>query len=248
MRLLVHKNIIENKKKRTMSEEVMTSRAIVLNFMDMMKQFLSALREVYPECSKVVGYDVAFTLKTSGKTIEQMETLGIEAMEEYHKVMEPYYARCTRRDESLIRENIEFLDALDLPRKWNSDMHPETKDAIWEFIIQLNNFCCLNSWTRNIVPAPLMSVITSNATEMANKIKSGEMKMSDFNVMQLSQQIMESVDARDLEALGASLQAGNGFDIGSMYTMLTSMMSATESSESHDIGSLLRSMIPSFEK
>ena len=91
----------------------LTSRAISLNFMDMMKQYLSALREVYPECARVVAYDVAFTLQTSGKTAEQMEVLGDEAMQEYHAIMAPWYSRCTRRDETLLDEDIEFLTNLD---------------------------------------------------------------------------------------------------------------------------------------
>ena len=178
--------------------ETLTSRAIVLNFMDMMKQFLSALREVFPECPKVMGYDVAFTLKTSGMTPVQMEVLGEEAMCAYHEVMSPWYTRCTRRDESLLREQNEFLFELDLPAKWNAGMHPDTKSAIWEYINQLNNFCCLMSWTRDVVPPNIMTAITTNASEMAEKIKSGEMRMSDFNVMDLSQKIMGSVDPHEL--------------------------------------------------
>ena len=151
--------------------ETLTSRAIVLNFMDMMKQFLSALREVFPECPKVMGYDVAFTLKTSGMTPVQMEVLGEEAMCAYHEVMSPWYTRCTRRDESLLREQNEFLFELDLPAKWNAGMHPDTKSAIWESINQLNNFCCLMSWTRDVVPPNIMTAITTTASEMAEKIK-----------------------------------------------------------------------------
>jgi hypothetical protein len=227
-----------------MDSEGLTLRTITLNFMDMMKQFLTALREVFPECPKVVAYDVAFTMKTAGKSLEQMEDLGVEAMEKYHEVMSPWYVRCTRRDETLLGERIEFLDELDLASKWGADMHPDTKDTIWEYINQLNNFCCLASWTRDIVPPNIMSTITSNATEMAEKIKSGEMTMSDFNIMDLSRKIMGSVDPEELEQLGQSLQAGRGFDIGSMYAMVSNMMPETECG-GVSIGSMLNSMLSS---
>lgn len=227
-----------------MSDNNLTRRAIVLNFMDMMKQFLTAMREVFPDCPKVVAYDTAFTLRTIGKTPDIMEEMGVEAMREYHIVMAPWYARCTRRDERLLQENIEFLTNLDMPAKWNNTMHPETKEAIWEYINQLNNFCCLMSWTHDLMPANIMSVITSNASEMAEKIKSGEMSMSDINVMDLSQKIMASIDAQDLEDLGSRLHAGNGLDITSIYAMLNNMIPRGVA-DTTGVSALLSSMIPS---
>lgn len=228
------------------SPETLTQRAIVLNFLDMMKQFLGALREVFPECPKIVSYDVAFTLNTAGKTPDQMEELGLTAMGEYHEVMSPWYNRCSRRDVGLLRENIKFMTNLDLASKWNAGMHPDTKDTIWEYINQLNNFCCLMSWTRDVLPPNIMSAITSNASEMAEKIKSGEMRMSDFNVMDLSQKIMGSVDPSELEALGASLQSGtSGVDIGSVYTMLNNMLPRGDEAGGMDVSALLSSMLPS---
>jgi len=220
--------------------ESLTSRAITLNFMDMMKQFLSAMREVFPTCPKVLAYDVGFTLKTSGKTSAQMEEIGAEAMSGYHEVMSPWYTRCARRDESLLVERISFLEELGLDEKWG-DLTADTKDAIWDYITQLNNFCCLMSWTRDIVPPNIMTAITSNATEMADRIRSGEMKMSDFNVMDLSERIMGSVDPAELELLGQTLQSGGGVDIGSMFTMLSSM---SPRDEGVDIGAMLSSMLP----
>jgi hypothetical protein len=229
----------------------LTSRALVLNFMDMMKQFLCALREVFPECPKVMAYDVAFTLKTSGKTPEEMDEMGMEAMRAYHTVMSPWYTRCTRRDESLVNEHIEFMEQLDLGTKWRDNMHPDTKDAIWEYINQLNNFCCLMSWTHDVLPPNIMSVITSNATEVADKIKSGQLKMSDLNVMDLSQKIMGAVDPAELEQLGQSLQSGDGVDLGSVYTMLNNMAPKGEDAQNMggmDMGGLLSSMLPSLSK
>jgi len=214
--------------------------------MDMMKQFLGALREVFPECPRVMAYDVGFTLKTSGKTPEAMDELGTEAMAAYHTVMSPWYTRCSRRDDSLVSEEIEFLEELGLGSKWGG-MHPDTKDAVWEYINQLNNFCCLMSWTRDVLPPNIMSAITSNATEVAEKIKSGEMRMSDLNVMDLSQKIMGSVDPAELEKLGQSLQSGEGVDIGSVYTMLTNMVPSGDG-DGVDMGALLSSMIPSMTK
>ena len=70
--------------------------------------------------------------------------------------------------------------------------------------------------------------------------------MSDFNVMDLSQKIMGSVDPHELEQLGQSLQSGN-IDIGSMYTMLSNMISFESEGDGEDgmdIGSMLSSMLP----
>jgi hypothetical protein len=221
--------------------------------MDMMKQFLGALREVFPECPKVMAFDVAFTLSTSGKTPEEMDALGVDAMREYHTVMSPWYTRCSRRDESLVNEEIEFMQKLDLGSKWRDGLHPDTKDTVWEYINQLNNFCCLMNWTRDVLPPNIMSAITSNASEVAEKIKAGELRMSELNVMELSQKIMGSVDESELEALGQSLQSGNGIDLGSVCTMLNNMVPKGEEGlglggGGVDMGALLGSMLPSFGK
>ncbi len=228
-----------------MDASALSTRSIALGFMDMMKQFLGAMREVFPECVRVMAYDAGFTLKTSGKTSEQLEELGMEAMREYHETMNPWYGRCTRRDESLLRENIEFLSELGMQAKWNAGMHPDTKATIWEYINKLNNSCCLLNWTHDILPPNIMSVITANATEMADKIKTGEMTMSDFNVMELSQKILGSVDPAELEQLSETLQRDGGVDISNMYSMLTNM-STDESVGAVDMSSLLRSILPAM--
>ena len=80
------------------------------------------------------------------------------------------------------------------------------------------------NWTYDLMPPTIMNVITSNATEMAEKIRAGDMTLNDINVMDLSQKIMDSIDTRELEELGSRLQTGNTIDIASIYSMLNNMM------------------------
>ena len=211
----------------------------------MMQQFLSALREVFSDCLKITGYEAAFALQMRNKSAEQLEAIGLDAMAEYHRVMSPWYARCSQRDETLLQERIEFLDKLDLAAKWHAGIHADTKSAIWEYINQLNNFCCLMTWTQDMMPPSIMAAITSNASQLASKLKTGEMTMQDFNVMELSQSILASVDAGELEQLGARIQSSDGLDIGNMCTMLSSMMPANNGEAGgFNLSALLGSLAP----
>ena len=77
-----------------------------LLFVTTMDEYLTALRDVYPDCIKVVGYQVAFRTRVKNKSEEQRRSLGRSAMEEYRQVMQPWYSRCSDKDETLINENI----------------------------------------------------------------------------------------------------------------------------------------------
>jgi len=213
-----------------------------LHFMSKMREFLTALSQTYPECLNVRGYELAFNAKTKRKSESQMRELGVDAVQTYRQVMEPWFERCLIRDESLLGENIKFLNDLNLPSKWTT-MDLDTKEAVWEFIIQLNYFCggpepqeqqeevapemppevthCLN-----IMPDGIKKNIMDISQQYSSKIHSGEMKLSDLNIFEMAKNINNSIDPTDLETFRESIRSGEvSVDQSTVTTMLAQMPS-----------------------
>ena len=202
-----------------------TLDTISVNFLDMMGQFLTALKDVYPECPKLLVAASAFAAKTHNQPHDTMVQLGQKGMATYHAAMAPFYDRCATRDESIILEPIPFLDDLGLRDKWNDNMHANTKDTIWEYITHLNNFACLGKWTRDVIPRKLMNTISQSASQLAADLQENGKSLSDVNIFQVSSNILASVDPQELQQLGASLNDGSiGMDVRTMQSMLGGLL------------------------
>jgi hypothetical protein len=221
-----------------------------LYFMSKMREFLTALSQTYPDCLKVRGYELAFKTQTKRKSESQLMELGVNAVQTYKRVMEPWYERCLNRDESLLGENIKFLNDLNLPSKWTT-MDRNTKGAVWEFIIQLNYFCggpapqeevqlptpreeeiqlppeitqCLD-----IMPEGVKKNILDISQQYSSKIYSGEMKLTDLNIFEVAQNINNTMDPTELENFRESIESGEvSVD---MTTMLSQMPPGIMSSQ-----------------
>lgn len=216
-------------------------------FMSKMQEFLTALSQAYPDCLKVKGYELAFRTQTKRKSEDQLREMGVDAVKTYRQVMEPWYERCINRDEALVGENIKFLNDLNLPSKWTT-MDSDTKDAVWEFIIQLNYLCggpepreeevqlpdmppevtqCLN-----IMPEGIKKNIMDISQQYSSKIHSGEMKLTDLNIFEMAQNINNSIDPTEMEKFRESIQSGEvSVDRSTVTTMLAQMPSNVMSSQ-----------------
>lgn len=209
----------------------------VAQFMHTMQEFLSSLREVYPECMRIRGYELAFRTKTAMASREKLAEIGSAAMQAYSDIMSPWYERCSRKDPSLLSENIKFLHDLELPQKWGG-MDADTKDTIWEYIICLNQSCGAPEPEIDIdnlpgMPAEMVTIldampeslklgISATSARYAAKIKNGEMSFSQVNIMQMAKEMESVIKAEDMQAFGQTIKSG---DLAINASTLTSMVS-----------------------
>ncbi len=196
-------------------------------FFEYSKQFLEAMCEVWPECPSLKQYKLKFDMAC----VHPPAALALPAkrslITKYHQAMSPHYARCNSKDESLLMDqaaqaSIDLLKDIEFYKKWTPDLHPETKENVWEYINNMNRYGNLHN-LYSTVPTGMMGKIEDMANGIATKMSNGEMDMKDLNLNQLGQSVMQSMDHQDLNAFAENM-AGNMGDIQSMYSMLGSMM------------------------
>lgn len=211
-----------------MAARAVNPRANLLaEFMDMMKQFITALKEVFPEDAAIASYKAMFEFKTSTSRSVAERTATAEAgIADWHATMGPWYEACRRNDERVFFADIPMMKSLRIQDKLTPSLHPETKAAVWEYITRLNDYASMWSMYES-VPSGMMGSIQSMATELAAKIQGGQMSFSDLNLMSLGEQVASRVDPSELQAFSSSLAAGPGGSmgaIGNMYSAMNSMM------------------------
>lgn len=173
-----------------------------------MREFLSALSEVYPECVKVRGYNLAFRAKTDNVSREALMEIGTSAVETYNAIMSPWYERCVHKDSGLIEEDIKFIHDLDLHVKW-PDMDADTRDTIWDYIIQLNQCCGGPAPIHPGMPPEMVKVldgmphgikmgIYSTSSRYTKMINDGEMNFEDLDVTELAADLQRYITDEDL--------------------------------------------------
>ncbi len=197
----------------------------VESFVNMMSQFLESLSEVFPNCLKVNGYHLAWSARFN--TISDKQTfmeVGTEALESYHDSMAPFYDQCSQRDNSILYEDIDIMNNIDLKQKWEDGMHPQTEQAIWDYIEKLNEFSNLYA-TYSSVPVGIVSTLQSMSQGLASQIQNGEMSLSDLNPLALAQQIRENVNASDIQQLAETAQTQGLGNTHLLMSLGSSMMS-----------------------
>ena len=205
---------------------------IVEIFYQYSKQFIEALCEVWPECPELKRHKLKFELACVHPPASLALPSKRKLVANYHATMSPFYNRCTQKDESLLmdqnaQQDIDILNDIKFYQKWSPDLHPETKENVWEYILSMNRYSNLYNLYSN-VPSGMMGTIESMATGIASKMESGEMTMQDLNLQDLGQSVMQNIDKGELESFAGNM-AGNMGDINSMYGMLGSMLSSMPS-------------------
>ena len=200
---------------------------IVEVFFQYSRQFIEALCEVWPECNELKRYKLKFELAC----VHPPASIAIAAKREmvlnYHKTMSPHYQRCTQKDDSLLldraaQQGIDILNDIQFYNKWTPDLHPETKENVWEYLCNMNRYSNLYSLYSS-VPAGMMGKIENMASGIATKMESGQMSMQDLNLQELGHTVMQNMDKQDMEAFAGNM-AGNMGNLQSMYGMLGSML------------------------
>jgi len=187
----------------------------VTNFLNLMQQFLDAMHEVFPECPRVFSIRAAYHLKTRGKTSEELQEFGQQAIREYHAVMEPWYKRCELFDESLLQEDIKFMRDLNLRDKWTEELHPDTQATIWEYIQNLNRCSMILDFSSTKMPQNLMNTLNDKARNLLET----NQNVSFQDVLNLSYQVIGESDPNELRQ--ASQQV-----MGNYETLLSMAMNS----------------------
>ena len=131
-------------------------------FNDMMQQFLDELVLTFPTEKKLVKYQNTFVLlrKANQKKPlkEFMETVG------------PFANHLMQKDEEFFQTHaaeVPFLNDLDIPRLWNSELSDATKGAIWQYLQTLY----ILGTTISALPAETLNMIESVAQKCASQLQ-----------------------------------------------------------------------------
>lgn len=199
------------------------------SFIDMMDQFLTAGVEVWPDCPAVRTYKAMFDTKLSmARGTAKRNENAVKAITMWHESVSPYYQMCADRDDNVMDADVAMVKQLKMKEKWTSDLHPETKEAVWEYINQLNQFANMYCIYQS-VPGGMLGTIQNIAADIAGKISNGEMSMNDLNLQRLGQQVAGALSASDIEEFGRNMTQGGAEQqmqqLGFMYNSLQSIMS-----------------------
>lgn len=203
---------------------------IIANFADMMTQFLDAMGVMYPSCPMVQMYRSAAHVSHGSDACEA-------GMKTYHEVMSPVYARCARKDATLLSERIEFLDNLDMRTKWAS-MCADTRDTVWDYINRLNKLCAA-LYTGEVMPEVVMRVSQAVSRDLIAKIENNELSISELNVTDVIGQIEGMLTNDDRDALSAfsDSMSSTGLDPNTLATMMQGLL--PEASAVPDLSQLM---------
>lgn len=196
-------------------------------FHQYLHQFLEAVTEVWSDCSETTKLKLEYEIACQQAPEMLRRKARINFITQYHATMQPYYGRCTQRDETLmadraLQEPIPFIGKIQFYAKWTAELHSDTKASVWEYLSFLNQYANMyDIYTK--VPPTMLSTIEGMATGIASKIESGEMAMSDLNVQTLGQEVAENINMADLNTFASSMMA-NKDNMTQMYSMLGNMM------------------------
>jgi hypothetical protein len=205
---------------------VMDPRATVLGeFIDLMAQFLTALKEVFPECPAIASIKTLFDFKM-GQQPRQRRAAAAEGIQDWFRHMSPWFEACRRFDERVFSADIPIMTQLKIQEKLTPELHPETKEAVWEYVQKLNDLANMYQMY-DTVPTGMMGNIQAMASDIATKIQAGEMAFSDLNLMKLGEQVAARVDPSDLRAFTESVSSapgGSGAMVSNLYSAMSTMM------------------------
>jgi len=131
-------------------------------FNDMMEQFLSELRETFPEERAVKKYQIAFDLVKSASPKK--------CVKEFMKSINPYSTYIMQKDERFFFENPpDVISDLNLQKLWTPELSQATKDAVWQYLQTLY----MLGTTITSIPSETLSMIEQVAKQCADTMQQG---------------------------------------------------------------------------
>ena len=149
--------------------------ASVSSFNEMMSSFLDELVQTFPEEGSMKKYQASFDIMRKANPRKVVETFMASASQ--------YNAQIMAKDEKFFLDNgIDFLDALNIKKWWNSDLSENTKGAIWQY---LQTLMILGTTITAIPPETLGAIegIAEQMTKGAQENNGGQLDMSALTNM-----------------------------------------------------------------
>jgi hypothetical protein len=131
-------------------------------FNDMMQQFLDELVLTFPTEKKLVKYQNTFSILRKANPKKPLK--------EFMIAVSPFATHLMQKDEEFFKTHaaeVPFLNDLDIPRLWSSDLTDVTKGAIWQYLQTLY----ILGTTINSLPAETLSMIESVAQKCASQLQ-----------------------------------------------------------------------------
>jgi hypothetical protein len=131
-------------------------------FNDMMEQFLTELRETFPEESAIKKYQMGFDLVKSANPKKCVKA--------FMKSVEPFAQSIMQKDERFILDNPpDVIADLNIQKWWTPDLSQGTKDAIWQYMQTLY----MLGTTITSIPADTLNMIEHVAKQCADTLQQG---------------------------------------------------------------------------
>lgn len=189
-------------------------------YIDINKQFLEALMEVFPECTELKAANLQFLMATEQAPEGVREKSKVELVEAWNWYMGKHVMALQQKQESIIKnENFSpKMRRINFEDKWK-ELDNETKEICWQYLNELSKFGQMYT-LYTAVPTNMMTKIQNMAQGMAEQIKSGEMGINDLDMQSLSQRVTQEIDQDDIQNFASNMM-GNMNNVGSL---LNSMM------------------------
>ena len=195
-------------------------------FVEMLTQFLHACSEVWPEDTVIRDYKLKIDLAINQAISPQIKKEAmVKLINKWHTSLTPYYQRCAARDPTVFTEtNAEVILSINLREKWlDNGIDEETRDCIWEYILEINRYAQLFSGLFSRIPSGTLNKIQSTAMNLANKIQEGKMNLADIDLNKLGRDVVDGLEEGEIEEFTQNIMS----DPSTLQNLAASMLSGT---------------------
>lgn len=209
-------------------------------FIQLCKELLDGIIEVFPECSACKQAKEVFQLVIVGDAdIEDKFIRKCQSnFNEQISLLE------AKNPEGIFRilESTDVLKDIDIRSKWNdSDFDAESQESFWKFITTLNTYGKLYT----SVPLSTMNKIDKMAHEVGRKMKSGDIDFSKIGLEEFGKDLLSSMSEEELHQFEENLpeiyssistvmknvsNGSEGIDVASLMAQVTSLQSNNKAS------------------
>jgi hypothetical protein len=202
-------------------------------FVALAEALLKSLAEVFPECDAVDRGVQLFASLVKGDAQSEDEFIR-----KCHAVFQRHGAAFKAREpESLFQaaDALPILRDVDFRSKWaDPGFDEQSKENLWQYLQSLKLYAELFC----AVPASVMGKIECVATELGERLKSGDLDLSRMDIADLGQRLLGQLGAEELANFEGSLP--------SIYASIAEMASSLASQAGHpdlDVEALMKSVV-----
>ncbi len=156
--------------------------------------------EVFPECPLLKEMKTKFD-----DDVVSMEPLQDMFISKWHDTMgntsdgKTIYQQCAALNYiSIFKAKIPFFEKIDLYGKWQDpEFDDDSREALFEHINGINAYIQIYFG----VPDKVLSRIETTAYQLADQIQNGTLDMENFNLKEISQQVVSGMTQSEMKAV-----------------------------------------------